>query len=350
MSDANDSLYYAIHRRVVGKPEPHLVDAAMRQTFRGWENRSKSSIKSLKAYVLGKGHAFTFVNLKPDDNYRRQESEVTLVGGIGLDFDDPGLNWDDAQADPILRTALLCYGSPSFDPVERPYKFRLLWRFAEPVTDIYQVRLLLARLMDLYPIDIKCKEVHRVWFGRADSEPLFESDPEQGIVPVEDIEQRWEWWAKDNPEGGHARSLIKRKERRSKRLSGGDCYDPHTYCAVVDGFLRDDVAGLERLMEIVPPWIGRGSGTYEAADTVLFGAAAWLGVELFLDIAYRKDWIWYDSKGSMDEIVENRLSKDEINSPKAMWYWMLASLVEGGSITEDQRDGFIRYQFGRGQV
>ena len=171
-----NSVPFSIHRAVTGKPHEDEIENAMRLTYNGWENRSTTKRSTLLSYVLGRGDCFTFATLKPDSGHWRHASQVVEVGGIGLDFDD-GMLWTEAQQDPILSTAWVCYPSPSFTP-ERQWKFRLLWRFETPVTDVSVVRLLLAQLMDLYPVDKKCAEPHRLWFGNPGASPLYLSSEE----------------------------------------------------------------------------------------------------------------------------------------------------------------------------
>jgi hypothetical protein len=335
-------IHYSIHRAVSGKPSEEMMESVMRNTFNGWENRSSPTRKSLLNYVLGRGNAFTFVTLKPDVGYWRDESQVVEVGGIGLDFDD-GMLWTEAKDDPILSTAWVCYPSPSFTE-ERQWKFRLLWRFDQPITDTSVVRMLLAKLMDLYPVDKKCSEPHRLWFGNPGAEPLYLSDEDAGLVPVDAINAAWEAWSAENPDTGHVYSLQRKIERRNR--TGGAASSPFQYCPVVDGYYRDDVEVTRQLMKIIPPWGGRGSQTWPAADALMAGAAAWLGEELFLQLCNENNWIWSEGKGSMDEIVEARL-KDVGESPQGFWYYQLDQLVELGAITHQQRTELMKFTWGR---
>jgi hypothetical protein len=329
---------FAIHRAVSGKPAKDEMDDAMRLTFNGWENRNVAKRSTLLNYVLGRGNCFTFVTLKPDTGFWRHATQVEEIGGIGLDFDD-GMLWTEAQADPILSTAWVCYPSPSFTP-ERQWKFRLLWRFDSPVTDTSVVRLLLARLMDLYPVDKKCAEPHRLWFGNPGADPLYLSHDDAGIVPVQQIEEAWELWAVVNPKGGHVRAL----EKKASREVGAD--SAFNYCPIVDGFYRDDVEVTRQLMGVIAPWAGRNSGTYQAADALMVGAASWLGEEIFLRLCNEHNWIYAEGKGSMEEVVRDRLRSLD-GSPKKLWHWSLGELVDLGAITEDKRSDLMRFTWSR---
>lgn len=321
---------FSIHRGVIGKPDGADTEDALRTTYNGWENRDTESLKLLKSYVLGKGYCFTFVSLKPDAQYWRHQSQVLEVGGIGLDFDD-GLNYQEAQVDPILKTAWLCYPSPSFTP-EKPWKFRVLWRFDQPTTDTDSVRLLLAKLMDLYPVDKKCAEPHRLWFGNPGADPLFSSE-DDGFVPVDQINQAWESWAIANPDQGHVYQI----QRRLERIASGADSSVHQYCPVVDGFYRDDIQVARHLLKHVEPWLGRKTQTYQQAHALLGGLVCWLGLDVTTALINEAAWFWHEAKGPMEDIIQKRFEELQDYPPKGMWFWMFNKLVEEGALTQDER-------------
>ena len=261
------------------------------------------------------------------------------VGGIGLDV-DAGLTYQEAQADPILSTAWLCYPSPSFTP-EMPWKFRVLWRFENPTSETDAVRLLLAKLMDLFPVDKKCAEPHRLWFGNPGASPLFQSIHHEGYVPTDAIDAAWEMWAVENSDGGHVRTIQRKQERAAAGVGNSSA---HQYCPVVDGFYRDDIQVARQLMTKVQPWLGRKSQTYQQAHALLGGLVSWLGCGITLNLIDEAHWLWDDAKGSMSEIVQKRADELEGYSPKAMWFWMFNELVQLGALTEDERRNFVQFK------
>ena len=162
-------------------------------------------------------------------------------------------------------------------------------------------------------------------------------------MPVQQIEDAWNAWSELNPEGGH----VRRMQRRLNRQPGAE--SPFLYCPVVDGYYRDDVEVVRQLMDIVPPWGGRKSLTFHLADPLLVGGASWLGEELFLQLVEEKQWIWHDSKGSMEEIVSERMRSLDADNPKGMWHYAMNLLVENGAITEAKRQELMKFTWRRGR-
>lgn len=322
---------FAINRAVRGKPSD--IDAAMSQSSTGWENRiTKDDRSLLDAYALKMGCAFTMCSLQSD---WRMASNIKEIGGIGLDFDE-GMTWQEAKADSVLGSAWLCYPSPSFTP-DKPWKFRLIWRFEKPTTDQEYVRQLLLKCLDVWPADAKCKDPARLWFGNPGATELFSNDG-AGFVPTKAIDAAWDAWALLNPTGGHLRHQI---EKANRIPSAGTA---HEYCPVIDGHYRDDIAVAKQLMKIVPPWGGRGSMTFDNADPVLAGMACWFGVDRALTLMLDAGWIWHDSRGEMEEVVVARHESFNSDNPFGVWSWMLDQLVLHGAISSNQRGDFLRFK------
>ncbi|MBD2078804.1 hypothetical protein [Leptolyngbya sp. FACHB-17] len=239
---------YEANFKIIGKCDPQKL------SYPGAFRRVEGSLQDLAIHI-SKGHPW-----KPaltDDGARRVQFHCNFAEILGVDI-DAGMTIEEALDHPFIgQFCGLAIESTSSAPEHN--KFRLVFRFEQPLTDWQDIRLCIQFLFEKIGAgDEACKDASRFFFGAKDREAFLLN--ESARLPGDFLEQARKWQADQEREAQEAYDRAQAARKAYPEFEEKDQFD----------LVRE-------ALTFIDPKLSVGDGRYPECFPVLCGLVHGLG-------------------------------------------------------------------------